>query len=195
MNKGRNILILLGCLLCVSLLSFLTLFQRSNNSGVVDRVRYVLESDEEESGRSYSFYFVKGDSVQATAAEDSESWTVTVTGCPYVYTVEKSSGTVRAWRDGQESGEEAFSLYTEDFFRTMLLGKDRLLFFWQAAIVAVVVFAGGAIILYAEELWHILKRTPESVAIPQWSDMKGIKIAGGCVIGAGVLILILFLFL
>lgn len=195
MNKGRNILILLACLLCVSILSFLTLFERNNTSGVVDNVRYVLKSDSEEEGRIYFFYFVEKESVQATAIQDVETWFVTVEDCPYVYNVAKGTGEVRAFLNGQEAGDEAYELYTREFFRVMFVGKDRLLYLWQALIVAVICFVGGSIIMYAEEIWHILKRTPEEVAVPKWSDMKGIKIAGGCVIGTGAVLLLLFIFL
>ena len=195
MNKGRNILILLICLLCVSILSFLTLLERNNTSGVVDNVRYVLESDDEESGRIYSFYFVEQESVQATAFDDAETWFVTVEGCPYVYTVVKGTGEVHAFLNGQEAGKDAYAVYTQELFQTMFIGKDRILYLWQALIVAVICFAGGAIIMYAEEIWHIIKRTPEEVAVPKWSDMKGIKTVGGCVIGAGVVVLLLFVLL
>ena len=60
MNKGRNIAILLLCLVSLSLLTFLTTLNRSNNSGVVDDVRYYLASTMEET-KEYEFYFIKDD--------------------------------------------------------------------------------------------------------------------------------------
>jgi len=40
MNKGRNIFLLMIALVCISLLSFLMLFESSRTKGVVDDVRF-----------------------------------------------------------------------------------------------------------------------------------------------------------
>lgn len=90
MNKGRNIFLLLVCLLCISVLAFFTLFQRSNTSGVVDDIRYVLDSDED-GVKIYSFYFIKEESVKATVTDDAESWYIKVENCIYNYRVQKEA--------------------------------------------------------------------------------------------------------
>ena len=56
MNKGRNIALVFLCMLCVSVLAFLTTLNRDNHSGVVDDVRYYL-TDTQEDTKSYDFYF------------------------------------------------------------------------------------------------------------------------------------------
>ena len=44
MNKGRNVAILMGCLLVLSLLTLLTRTFGDNRTGVIDNVRYVRDS-------------------------------------------------------------------------------------------------------------------------------------------------------
>ncbi len=58
MNKGRNVAILLGCLLVLSLLTLLTRTFGDNRTGVVDYVRYVRDPDPDRPGTIYEFYFV-----------------------------------------------------------------------------------------------------------------------------------------
>ncbi len=286
MNKGRNIFLILMCLLCISVLTFLSVFQRGNRSGVVDDVRYVLENEDtvsfyeftdeetkknteatvseddkfyyvsvdgyeysykmnktdeeivslkngkevnstlayetyskelferilsykETSGavdgvifefkykdtvKAYKFYFKeKGNVVSASVSEDNENWIIDVSGYKYSYTVEKSTGKVNAFiGSALTDSPEAFEIYSRDFFKQMMLGREKVLAIWQAVIVAVLVFAGGAVILYAEELWHLVYRKGED-EIPQWKDMNGIKYAGGGIIAAGVILLIVFI--
>ena len=286
MNKGRNIFLLLMCLLCVSVLTFLSVFQRGNRSGVVDDVRYVLENEDivsyydfltegtdkhtetriseddkfyyvsidgceysykmnktdekiislkdgkeinstaayetyskelferilsykETSGevdgisfefkykdtvKAYKFYFKeKGNVVSASVSEDNENWFINVAEHKFSYTVEKSTGKVNAFEGGTlTEAPEAFNVYSRDFFKQMMLGREKVLTVWQAVVVALLVFAGGAVILYAEELWHIVYKKGED-EIPQWKDMNGIKYAGGGIIAAGVIALIVFI--
>jgi len=194
MNKGRNILLLLTCLLCVSILAFFTLFQRENTSGVVDNVRYVLDS-QENGEKHYGFYFVEGESVKATATEDGDMMNITIDGYEYTYRVNKNTGQSICLKDGQlVRGDEGFSLYTRDFFKTMAVGRERLLELWQAVVIAVLCFTGGAIILYAEELWHIVYKKDKN-EIPEWKDMNVIKYVGAGIIAAGVVLFIIFLFI
>ena len=190
MNKGRNILLIMICMLMVSVLSFFTLFERSNKSGVVDNVRYIVESDSDDI-KVLTLYFVEpGKTAQCTVSSDDEGATFFIDDTDYTYRYEE--GSVRAYLDGEEAGDEAFSVYSRNLFKTIAKGKDRYLKFYQAGIVALVCAAGGAIILYAEELWHIIYKKGED-EIPEWKDMNGIKIAGGATIGAGAVLLVVFL--
>lgn len=75
----------------------------------------------------------------------------------------------------------------------MMVGKEQMLKIWQAVVVAVICFSGGAVIMLAEELWHIIYRK-DSEEIPKWSDMNGIKAGGGAIIAAGVILFFIFLF-
>ena len=58
MNKGRNIAILMACLLVLSLLTLLTRSFGGNDTAVVDNVRYVRDSDALSTVTLYEFYFV-----------------------------------------------------------------------------------------------------------------------------------------
>ena len=60
MNKGRNVAILMVCLLVLSLLTLLTRTFGDNHTGVVDYVRYVRDSGTGSGGdvTLYEFYFV-----------------------------------------------------------------------------------------------------------------------------------------
>jgi len=55
MNKGRNIAIVLACLLCLSLLTALVVLSGSGRNGVVDGVRYMKVASSEVDTK-YSFY-------------------------------------------------------------------------------------------------------------------------------------------
>lgn len=183
MNKGRNILLILTCLLTISVLSFFTLFERNNNGGVVDGVRYILDS-EEDGVRTYTFYFEDPDvTADCMATVEEEKITYLVGDVSYVYAF--GSDTVTA------SDDNAFGTYSEDLFRQMSVGKEKFMKYWQAAIVFAICFAGGAIILNAEEIWHVIHRKGED-EWPEWDEMKGIKITGGAVIAAGVILMIIF---
>lgn len=56
MNKGRNFMILMACLLLLGLLTFLTRTKMENRSDVVDNVRYILKSSAN-NVKNYEFYF------------------------------------------------------------------------------------------------------------------------------------------
>ncbi|MBR5059945.1 MAG: hypothetical protein IKX06_04140 [Clostridia bacterium] len=189
MYKGRNVLLVMICLLGVSILTFLTLFERSNTSGVADGVRYIVASEED--GVKYLEFYFKDPDVKATGtATDAGNLVIfTIDGSDCTYTVDKETLEVGVTGGGEG---DPFGVYTQKLFRLMVKGKDRFIKFWQAIIVGVVALAGGAVILFAEEIWHVIykKRGDE---IPAWKDMNGIKIAGGAVIGAAAVLLIIFI--
>ena len=56
MNKGRNIMILMCCLLLLGLLTFLARTKANNYSAVVDDVRYIMKGAED-NVKNYEFYF------------------------------------------------------------------------------------------------------------------------------------------
>ncbi len=77
MNKGRNVAILMGCLLVLSLLTLLTRTFGDNRTGVIDNVRYVRDSDPANSDVLYEFYFV-GDEVMQGVLSQDESGTYNI---------------------------------------------------------------------------------------------------------------------
>ena len=193
MNKGRNILLLMIVMLGVSVLAFFTLFERSNTNGVVDGVRYIVVS-ENDGIKAIKFYFEEPGRVETGESTDAGDFVVfNIDGAGYKYTVSKETFEVSAVSTG-ESEEGPFDTYSEELFRTMVKGKEKFMKFWQAIIVAVICLAGGLVILFAEEIWHIIKKKgPDE--IPQWKDMNGIKWIGGGVIALGVGVMILFVLL
>ena len=56
MNTGRNIMIILCCLLLLGLLTFLSRTKSNNYSDVVDGVRYIMKGAEN-NVKNYEFYF------------------------------------------------------------------------------------------------------------------------------------------
>jgi len=194
MNKGRNILLIMAALLTVSILSFFTLLERGNTNGVVDDVRFIVDSDSD-GVREISLYFKETDKIEKlVATSDEEGVTFVFGDYEYKYRVSNDGLTIKAYdEDGNEvTSEEPFELYTKNLFKTMVVGKDKFLKFWQALIIFAIVAAGGAVIVFAEEIWHIIFKKGEDV-IPKWSDMNGIKVAGGVVIGIGVVVFIILL--
>ena len=193
MNKGRNILLIMICLLSVSVLAFFTLFERNNTQGVADGVRYIVVS-EQDGVKTLEFYFEEPGRVETgVASDDGEVVTVSVDGSDFSYTVDKTEFAVTAFKDGAKTDDpEAFATYSEKLIRMIVKGKDRFVKFWQAAIVAVVALAGGLIILFAEEIWHIVYKKGED-EVPEWKNMNGIKAAGACVIAVAVVLLVIFI--
>lgn len=202
MNKGRNIFLLMITLVCISFLSFLMLFESDRKEGVVDDVRFYQISVDDRI-YTYEFYFEKGDKVSAEVFENAEGvYEVTIDKYDYKYFV---SGTNRdnalvqsvllpnAGDDGViESNPHR--LYTKDFFVTMMFGKEDLLAFWQAVVVFVIGIIGGLIIMYAEEIWHIVKRKDKD-DYPKWEELTIYKRIGvGVIIGAVVLLIVFLAF-
>ena len=58
MNKGRNLIVLMCCLLVLSLLTFLAKSRNTNKNAVVDDVRYVKVASNDNVTK-YEFYFVE----------------------------------------------------------------------------------------------------------------------------------------
>ena len=72
MNKGRNVAILMCCLLVLSLLTLLTRTFGDNHTGVVDKVRYVRDSDPENSDLLYEFYFVGPEVMEGVLTQEDD---------------------------------------------------------------------------------------------------------------------------
>ena len=212
MNKGRNLAILMACLLSLSLLAFLTRQIDVKRTAVVDRVRYIQEITED-GVVQYSFYFV-GDRVMEGHLKQEDDGTRVITiyerippkgedyelePYGYVYSVTGSSlkdGKVTwAYAEGFDVSfeEEPFERFSKNVFLTMMFGSSPLVSIPQAVVVAVIAGAGALIIFYAEELWHIVgRKRPEED--PKWEDMTVYKRVGaGIMIGAAVLLLIFVL--
>ncbi len=191
MNKGRNILLLMIVLLGISVLTFFTIFERNNKNGVVDGVRYIVES-EQDGVKTLKFYFHDKDRVEeAEAIDNGDTVTFTISGYGYSYEVDKKTYSVTEKETGGEITESPYKTYTKALFKQIVKGKGKFVQIWQSIVVGVILLAGGLIILFAEEIWHIIKRKgPDE--IPQWKDMNGIKWAGGGVIALGVVLLLVF---
>ena len=212
MNKGRNLAILMACLLSLSLLAFLTRQIDAKRTAVVDRVRYIQEITED-GVVQYSFYFV-GDRVMEGHLKQEDDGTRVLTiyerippkgekyeleSYGYVYSISGNSlkdGKVTwAYAEGfDESFEEApYERFSKNVFLTMMFGSAPLVSIPQAAIVAVIAAIGALIIFYAEELWHIVgRKRPEED--PKWEEMTIYKrVGGGIMIGAAVFLLIFVL--
>lgn len=209
MNKGRNIAILLACLLSISLLAFLTRQVDDKRTAVVDKVRYIQESTEEGIVQ-YSFYFV-GDRVMEGHLDQKDDGTRIITIFerippddeeyelkPYGYTYfitgsELENGQV-SWKyaEGFDDTfeEQPFERFSKNVFLTMIFGGGPLVTMPQAGIVAILAACGALIIFYAEELWHIIgRKRPEED--PKWEELTIYKrVGGGIMIGAAVLLVI-----
>jgi len=72
MNKGRNVAILMVCLLVLSLLTLLTRTYDTNRTAVVDYVRYVRVTSEDVTAVKYEFYFVGTEVMEGTVTEDDD---------------------------------------------------------------------------------------------------------------------------
>lgn len=197
MNKGRNIFLLMIALVCVSVLSFLMLFESNRKDGVVDDVRFYQASVDDRT-YSYEFYFEKGEKVLAEVFENADgAFEVTIENWDYSYIVTGTNRDNAVVKEtllpsAEDDGvvEKPYDLYTKDFFVTMMFGKEDLLAFWQAVVVFVIGVAGAMFILYAEEIWHIVKRKDKD-DYPKWEELtiyKGIGI--GVIVGAVILLIV-----
>ena len=213
MNKGRNIMILMCCLLLLGLLTFLARTKANNYSAVVDDVRYIMKGAED-NVKNYEFYF-KDDKVMVGklihTAECSQLQ-VSVRGEynedlqeyytePYEYTYKiygtnKDNSYVK-WEYTDTYSQEnvknkPHEIFTADLMRTMMFGEEPFISIFQAFVIGVIALFGGLIIGKAEELWHILYRKGED-QIPAWEDMTGIKRVGIGVLIFDAVLLIVFI--
>lgn len=197
MNKGRNIAIGMLCLLCVSFLGFLVTLNKNNSSGVVDNVRYYL-TESAEGTRQYDFYFVDAEKMTGTMAvnEDETEYTVTVNDYPYRYVISgerEKDAEIQYYVTDEEAAADIqpYETFTEAFFLAMVYGAEPVLKMTEAIIVAFIAACGGLIIGKSEELWGYFNKDVTK-EFPEWEDMGKYRVAGGCVIGAAVVILTLF---
>ena len=197
MNKGRNIAIGLLCLMCISLLGFLITLNKNNTTGVVDNVRYYL-TETSDGVRQYDFYFVNAEkkSATVTANADETEYTVLIADYPYTYVI---SGTREkdakisyyATDEAAAAGVQPYETFTEAFFRAMIFGAEPVLKMTEAIVVALIAACGGLVIGKSEELWGYFNKDVTK-EFPEWEDMGKYRIAGGCLIGAAVVVLLLF---
>ena len=209
MNKGLNIAILMVCLLCVSLLAFLMLASSLNENGVVDQVRFIhIKTDDVV--KEYEFYFVGSEVMEGTVSHSSDGvFTIKIRKripspetengyieAPYDYQYmvtgsDKEDAAVTYETVSETPSEGPYERFSQKLFITMLFGKERLLKFYEAVIVAFVAACGGLIIGKAEELWHVVKKKgPEEY--PKWEELGIYKKIGGAIIAGAALLLLLF---
>ena len=86
---------------------------------------------------------------------------------------------------------QPYETFTEAFFLAMVYGAEPVLKMTEAIIVAFIAACGGLIIGKSEELWGYFNKDVTK-EFPEWEDMGKYRVAGGCVIGAAVVILTLF---
>lgn len=206
MNKGRNIAILLLCLCCISVLTFLTTLNRTNDSGVVDNVRYKLVSTNEEI-KDYDFYFIEDDKMSGQliteTTEDNEGnvtsqeYTLIITDYPFSYKVtgdsKKTAEIIYTVRDEEGAADRnPYDLFTENFIKAMIFGAAPVLSTTEAIIVAMIAAVGGLILIKNEEIWGYFNKD-SGREYPEWNELAKYKVTGGCVIGAAVVLLLIFL--
>ena len=215
MNKGRNFMILMACLLLLGLLTFLTRTKMENRSDVVDNVRYILKSSAN-NVKNYEFYFTDDVIITGTLENTGEGYNLYLyiresydetlqdyltEPYAYYYTIrgtQKQNATVE-WHytedlDESQKTDQPYERFTERVFSSMIYGVDSYLSLWQALIVAVLAVMGGIVIGKAEELWHIIYKKPDEDN-PVWEDMNGIKRTGIGILIFDAVLLIVFIFL
>lgn len=209
MNKGRNLAIIMCCLLVLSLLTLLAKTRGSNMSGVVDDVRYIKQSADNDIEK-YEFYFIEDFVMVARVTKSPEGIKIDIShrgeyiketddyeilgDYDYYYVVEgtnKENAVVTAYKNEgfENTTKDPHEYFTDDFFLTMIYGKDPFISVIQAVIVAAIAAVGGLIIGKAEELCVFFKR--EKDYCPKWEEL-GIykKIGGGILAVAGVVLIV-----
>ena len=213
MNKGRNIMIILCCLLLLGLLTFLSRTKSNNYSDVVDGVRYIMKGAEN-NVKNYEFYF-KDDKVMIGSlihnAEYSElkiyirgDYDKTLNDYytePYEYTYKiygtEKDNTYIEWEYTEDIDEalklnKPYEVFSEEVFKTMVFGQEPFISISQALVVAIFAAGAGLIIGKAEELWHIIYRKNED-DYPAWDDMNGIKRVGIGIFIFDAILLVIFI--
>lgn len=213
MNKGRNIMIILCCLLLLGLLTFLSRTKSNNYSDVVDGVRYIMKGAEN-NVKNYEFYF-KDDKVMTGSlihnAEYSElkiyirgEYDKTLNDYytePYEYTYKiygtEKDNTYIEWEYTEDIDEalklnKPYEVFSEEVFKTMVFGQEPFISISQALVVAIFAAGAGLIIGKAEELWHIIYRKNED-DYPAWDDMNGIKRVGIGIFIFDAILLVIFI--
>lgn len=209
MNKGRNLAILMACLLSISLLAFLTRQIDSKRTAVVDRVRYIQETTED-GVVQYAFYFVGERVMEGHLSQEddgtrrmeiyeripprAEEYELKPYGYTYIISGSDKASSQVSWEyaAGFDASfeEEPYERFSKKVFTTMLFGSAPLVSMSQAVLVAIIAACGGLILFYAEELWHLCgRKRPEED--PKWEELTIYKrVGGGVIIGAAVLLLI-----
>lgn len=199
MNKGRNIALILGCMLCISILTFLVRLNSGNRQGVVDRVRYV-KGDVVNDIADYSFFFVDRDELTAKLEYRGNGvWYLAFDEYEYNYII-KGTGredaviTPEARDPDLVKETEPFEIISEKVFKYMIFGKPPVITVPQAILVFLIGLSGVAVIIAAEELWYIAGRHGKD-EIAKWEDLTVYKRAGGAIVGLAALLLIIFIFI
>lgn len=199
MNKGRNIALLLGCMLSISILTFLVKLNSGNREGVVDRVRYV-KGDTIDDITDYSFYFVDRDELTAKLEYKGDNvWYLSFNDYEYNYTIEGTDRenaviTPEARFEDIAKETEPFEIISKRVFLYMVFGKPPIVSVPQAILVFLIGISGGVVIITSEELWYIVGRHNKE-EIPKWQDLTIYKRVGGTIIGLAILLLIIFIFI
>lgn len=212
MNKGRNLAILMCCLMVVSLLTLLSKSRNTNMSGVVDDVRYMKQSSDDSITR-YEFYFIE-DTVMVATVTSTESGTkeikISYRGqyieelddyelldyYDYYYVVQgnnKKTATVTAHLHDEfkDSTKDPHEFFTDEFFLTMIYGKEPFISIIQAVIVAVIAGIGGIIIGKSEEIC-VYFRKGKIDNYPTWEEIGVYRKIGGAVLAVAAVVLVIF---
>jgi len=194
-NKGRNIAILLGCMLCISILTFLVRWNIGNHQGVVDNVRYV-KGETKDDFTEYEFYFIDRDKLDATLEYKGDNeWMIIFDDYEYNYRVvgtNRKDAKIEALPQYDVLETEPFDVISKRVFLYMIFGKPPVLTIPQAILVFLFFVSGLFVIIKAEELWYIVGRRSRE-EIPKWEDLNVYKYAGGAIIGLAALLLIIFI--
>ncbi len=206
MNKGRNIAILLLCLVSLSLLTFLTTLNRSNKSNVEDNVRYKLVITND-NVKEYEFYFIEDEMKTGSLISDfeytkggdliSQSHTLYITDHPYKYTVtgnSKKEAELVYEFTGEETEKDIkpYELYTEKLILSLIYGAKPVLSITEAIIIGFIAIIGGLILGKAEDIWTYFNKDTEK-EYPDFSDLKKYKITGISALVFAVVLLLVFL--
>ena len=212
MNKGRNLVVLMCCLLVLSLLTFLAKSRNTNKSAVVDDVRYIKIASNDNITK-YEFYFVEDFVMvgRVSTLDDGSKQIIishrgeyieeideyeTLDDYEYYYIVSgttKNNAVVNHYLHEQyaDSTKDPHEYFTDDFFLTLLYGKEPFVSFLQAVIVAAIAGIGGIIIGKSEEICVRFRKNDKEY--PTWEEIGVYRKLGGGVLIIAAIVLIVFI--
>lgn len=183
MNKGKNIVILLACLLCLSLYTFLLFSNAQKRAGFVDDVSYSLQGTKD----GIKTFMLQNDPKNTVTVERSSpnEWDVSF---------ENESYTVKGNRNNMITTpyDEKNQNVSKSLLSELVFGSPPIINLTQAVITIVIGLIGVSSISKAEELWYIVYKKDKSL-YPKMDEIFIFKAVGGIIVGIAVVLLVVFI--
>lgn len=182
MDKGKRIVILMACLLCLSLYTFLLFSNSQKKGGEVNGIEYYLIKTE----NGVKTYSLQNNDKNIVTVDriSTDEWLVNFNNDSYDVKGSRDNMVVTSGGKIQNANNE--------LIKELVFGPPPIINIVQAIITLAIGIAGVYIISKAEELWYIVYKKDKE-QFPKWEELTKFKVVGGIIIAIAVILLIIFI--